>query len=55
MNNEQLVDKPYLVQGEKTFTRREIADEIRDNSSWGISFLSITIMLAIEIMASEEE
>jgi len=55
MKNEQLVGELCLVQGKKSFTRREIANEIKENSEWGITFLGNILMLAIEIMASEKE
>jgi hypothetical protein len=52
--NEQIVDERYLTKGNKSYTRRDIATEIENESEFGIEFLSGMIMLAIDLTARQK-
>lgn len=47
--NEQLLDKPYLIKNGKYWTRKEISEEIKNETEFGIKLMSDMIILAIDI------
>jgi phosphotransacetylase len=49
--NEQIADDKYLLKGNKSYTRRDIAKEIEDETEFGVEFLSGMIMLSIDLTA----
>lgn len=53
-SNEQIADLDYLHAGTKTYTRREIAAEIENETEFGIDFLSGMVQLAIDLTARQK-
>lgn len=49
ISNEQNLDEKYLTKGDKSYTRRDLANEIENETEYGISLLSSIIILAIDI------
>lgn len=50
-HNEQIADKPYLAQnGGKAYTRRELAQEIENNTDFGISTLKTLVLGTVSIL-----
>lgn len=53
-SNEQNLDEVYLSKGGKSYTRRELASEIENETEVGIGILSNMIMLAIDITSRQK-
>lgn len=53
--NEQNLDIPYLVRNQKSYTRRELALEIENETEIGIDTLTSMLMLAIDLTARHKE
>ncbi len=45
------LDKPYVVGGGKSFSRRQIAEEIQNGTEEGINFMSMMLNLAADMMS----
>ena len=54
INNEQTADKKYMTIGSKTYTRRELSDEILNETQLGIDFITNMLMLAIDLTARQK-
>lgn len=52
--NEQIVDEKYLTKGSKSYTRRELASEIENETDFGIEFISGMVILAIDLTARQK-
>lgn len=52
--NEQNMDVDYLIRGGKTYSRRQLANEIEIQSQFGIEILSDMIILAIDITTRQQ-
>lgn len=52
--NKQLTDAKYLVVGNKSYSRQEIATEIKNETEFGIDFLTNMILLAIDLTARQK-
>jgi len=50
-SNEQVLDEPYMVAGEKSYTRRDILNEVENETDFGVQILTNMIMLAIDLTA----
>ena len=53
IKNEQNMDVDYLVGGRKTYTRRELADEIEKETEFGMETLANMVLLAIDLTARQ--
>lgn len=53
--NEQNLDIPYLVRNQKSYTRRELASEIENETELGIDTLTSMLILAIDLTARHKE
>lgn len=53
--NEQMLDVPYLVRNQKSYTRRELASEIENETELGIDTLTSMLILAIDLTARHKE
>jgi hypothetical protein len=53
-HNEQIADDKYLVVGNKSYSRRDIANEIKNETEFGIEFLNNMILLAIDLTARQK-
>lgn len=53
--NEQMLDVPYLVRNQKSYTRRELASEIENETEIGIDTLTSMLILAIDLTARHKE
>ena len=49
--NEQNMDVAYIITGDKSYTKRELAAEIENETQFGIKMLSDMIMLSIDLTA----
>jgi hypothetical protein len=47
--NEQNMNSDYLVKGDKTYSRRQLAAEIENETQFGIEILTSTIVLAMDL------
>ena len=47
--NEQNMDDPYLISGNQTYTRKQLADEIEKETQLGIQTLTSMVILAIDL------
>jgi hypothetical protein len=54
LSNEQLINEPYLSVGNKKWTRKEIAEEIGNETVFGIKQMSILLMLSLDLLAREK-
>jgi hypothetical protein len=52
--NEQISNEKYLVAGNKSYTRQNIADEIQNETEFGVDFLTNMLMLAIDLTARQK-
>jgi hypothetical protein len=55
IKNEQIVDAIYLHKGRKSYSRRNIATEIENETEFGIEFLAGMVMLAIDLTARQKK
>lgn len=53
--NEQMLDVPYIVRNQKSYTRRELASEIENETEIGIDTLTSMIILAIDLTSRHKE
>lgn len=53
--NEQNLDIPYIVRNQKSYTRRELASEIENETEIGIDTLTSMIILAIDLTSRHKE
>lgn len=44
-------DEPYLYTGGKSWTRREIAEEIKNETEFGINQMTSLLMLSLDLLA----
>lgn len=51
IRNEQNVDEPYLYSNGKHWTRREISEEIKNETEFGISQMTNIMVLSLDIIA----
>jgi hypothetical protein len=51
ISNKQNLDENYLATTDRVYTRKEISDEIKNETEFGMSFLTNAIMLAIDLHA----
>lgn len=51
--NEQNMDSDYLVKGNKTYSRKQLAAEIETETQFGIETLTSMIVLAIDLTARQ--
>lgn len=51
--NEQNLDEDYLVKSDKTYSRRELAAEIENETPFGMELLTKTIILAIDLITRQ--
>ncbi len=51
--NQQNIDDDYVVKGNKTYSRRELATEIINETQFGIELLANVIVLAIDLTARQ--
>lgn len=54
LRNQQIVNEPFLVNSGKSYSRRELADEIENETNFGISTLANLIILAADILNREK-
>ena len=52
--NKQISDEKYLIVGNKSYTRQDIADEIQNETEFGVDFLTNMLMLAIDLTARQK-
>lgn len=52
--NKQISDDKYIVFGNKSYTRQDIADEIQNETEFGVDFLTNMVMLAIDLTARQK-
>ncbi len=53
-HNKQISDDKYVVYGNKSYTRQDIADEIQNETEFGVDFLTNMVMLAIDLTARQK-
>jgi hypothetical protein len=51
--NDQIMDNPYLIRGNKTYTMRQLSIEIENDTDFGVEFLTDMIMLSIDLTARQ--
>lgn len=49
-NNEQNLNEPYLNRGGINYTRKMIADEIQNETDFGVKLISDSIYLMIDVL-----
>lgn len=49
-----LADEDYLIAGNKKYTRREIANEIENETEFGIKFMTNMLSLTIDLVARDK-
>lgn len=54
MRNEQNLNAPYLMRGDKMFTRKALATEIENETDIGIEILTNILMLAVDLMTRQK-
>lgn len=52
--NEQNLNAPYLMRGDKMFTRKTLATEIENETDIGIEILTNILMLAVDLMTRQK-
>lgn len=55
LNNEQIVDDKYFTSGDKVYTRRELAQEIEDETAIGVKIMTNMVVLAIDFTTRHTE
>lgn len=48
-NNEQNLDEVYLHKGTKSYSRRDLANEVENETEFGISLLTDVLMLSLDL------
>jgi len=51
LRNDQNLNEPYLVANNKTYNRRELAEEISHETEFGVKLLSNMMYLSLGLMA----
>ena len=54
ISNDQNSDEPYMFLNKKKYTRRELANEIQNETKEGIDLLTNMIILAIDLTARQK-
>jgi len=49
--SEDLLDRDYLHVGIKSYTRRELANEIENETDFGIEWLGLSLSVSLDIIA----
>ena len=49
LSNEQIVDEIYLIRGDKSYTRKELAKELEIESEFGLQVMTNILKLSIEM------
>ena len=56
MHNSQIVDEPYIAQnGGRTYTRRELCEEIKNNTDMGIKTMISILSFSIEMLNKQRK
>ena len=55
ISNDQIADEPYIVFGNKSWTRRELAKEIEGETEVGIEQITNILDFALDIMTRTKE
>lgn len=53
--NDQNLDEPYLVSGNKTYSRRELATEISNETDFGVKLMSNIMILSLDLISRNKE
>ncbi|HLO91543.1 MAG TPA: hypothetical protein VK172_10305 [Lentimicrobium sp.] len=52
--NKENLDQPYLTRGDKQYTKRQLADEIQNETEFGVKLLADMLILAIDLTARQK-
>lgn len=55
LQNEQNINLPYLHYGRDVYTRKELAEEIKKETNFGISLLIDILRLSLDLIARNVE
>lgn len=54
-SNVQNMNDPYIVVGNKSYTRLELSEELKNETDFGIKLMSDMVLLALDLTSRKKE